>query len=190
MPSQFVLKCNNDSGGIVICKDKNKLNKKETIRFLSERLKNNGFWYGREWPYKNVKPCIIAEKYMENSDSELIDYKVHVFNGQPQFVLVCKGRYDKNGMTEDFYSCEWERLNVKRKDVENSSEIIEKPIELEIMLEYARILAKDIPFLRVDFYIVNHNVYFGELTFYPASGFKAFEPFIFDKMLGDLLEIF
>ena len=90
LPEKFVLKCNNDSGGVVICKDKQALNIEETKKFLNSRLNNNGFWYGREWPYKNIKPCIIAEKYMENNgQNELIDYKFFCFNGQPKVVLVC-----------------------------------------------------------------------------------------------------
>ena len=79
---KFVLKCNNDSGRIVICKNKKDFDEAKAKSFLKERLKNNGYWYGREWPYKNVKPCIIAEKYMEDSISKDIkDYKFFCFNG-------------------------------------------------------------------------------------------------------------
>lgn len=188
LPNQFVLKCNNDSGGIVTCNDKSKLEKKETVSFLSSRLRNNGFWYGREWPYKNVKPCIIAEKYMEDSiTGELIDYKVHVFNGQPYFILVCKDRYQKKYMTETFFTTDWKKMDVKRENQANSSEEILRPLVLEKMLGLAKVLAKDIPFLRVDFYIVNNKLFFGELTFYPASGFKTFEPLIWDKEFGSHL---
>lgn len=195
LPNQFVLKCNNDSGGIVICKDKSKLNKEEAIRLLSSRLNNNGFWYGREWPYKNVKPYILAEKYMEDMTTGekhkdgLTDYKVHVFNGRPRFILVCKDRYGKNGMTETFFTDHWEKMNMRRTNQSDSLELIPKPAELEQMLNLATVLADNMPFLRVDFYVVNHKLYFGELTFYPASGFKAFEPQIWDRQLGDYLTL-
>lgn len=190
LPNQFVLKCNNDSGGIVICKEKSQLDKKAAVRLLSSRLKNNGFWYGREWPYKNVRPCILAEKYMEDTAAkELSDYKIHVFNGKPQFILVCKNRYGAGGMTETFFTDQWERMEVKRRNQADAPEEIARPEELEEMLSLAKLLAKDIPFLRVDFYVVNHRVYFGELTFFPASGFKAFEPEIYDKTFGDYLNL-
>lgn len=190
LPNQFVLKCNNDSGGIVICKDKSKLNKEKSVQLLASRLNNNGYWYGREWPYKNVKPCIIAEKYMEESaNEELSDYKIHVFNGCPKFILVCKNRYSKNGMTETFFTENWEKINIKRKNQPNSTEVISKPVELEKMLNLAAILAKNIPFLRVDFYVVNKKIYFGELTFYPGSGFKLFEPNVWDRKLGNYLNL-
>lgn len=190
LPNQFVLKCNNDSGGIVICKDKSTLNKEEAVRLLSSRLKNNGFWYGREWPYKNVKPCILAEKYMEDSkDGELTDYKIHVFNGCPRFVLVCKNRYGEHGMSETFLTTEWDRMSMRRANQPDSSEEIPKPARFEKMLDLAAALAKDIPFLRVDFYVVDQRLYFGELTFYPASGFKSFEPTDWDEKLGGYLSL-
>ena len=160
---------------------------------LSSRLKTNGFWYGREWPYKDVKPCILAEQYLEETengtDTGLTDYKIHVFNGVPKFILVCKDRYGKSGMTETFFTDRWERMDMKRKNQPVSEQEIPKPAELEKMLNLAKILSKDIPFLRVDFYVVNHKLYFGELTFYPAAGFKAFEPEKWDRELGDCLTL-
>ena len=106
LPEKFVLKCNNDSGGIVICKNKKDFDEAKAKSFLKERLKNNGYWYGREWPYKNVKPCIIVEKYMEDSISKDIkDYKFFCFNGSMEFFDIDIDRfiehranyYDRNG---------------------------------------------------------------------------------------------
>ena len=119
----------------------------------------------------------------------LTDYKVHVFNGRPRFILVCKDRYGKNGMTETFFTDHWEKMNMRRTNQSDSLEMIPKPAELEQMLRLATVLAGNIPFLRVDFYVVNHKLYFGELTFYPASGFKAFEPEIWDRQLGNYLTL-
>ena len=93
LPNQFVLKCNHDSGGLVICKDKSKLDKKGAIKKLSKALKNNFYYNGREWPYKNVKPCVIAEQYMEDSETEeLRDYKFFCFNGDVKILFVALGR--------------------------------------------------------------------------------------------------
>lgn len=129
---------------------------------------------------------IFKEK---NQNNGLTDYKVHVFNGCPRFILVCKNRYGKNGMTETFFSEQWEKMPMKRINQEESKEEIQKPKELELMLNLAKELAGNIPFLRVDFYVVNHKLYFGELTFYPASGFKSFEPSIWDRKLGNYLTL-
>lgn len=189
LPKQFVLKCNNDSGGIVICKDKDKLNVQETIRFLNTRLKNNGFWYGREWPYKGVKPCIIAEKFISDDGNELADYKIYNFNCVPKVVLVCRDRFKKTGMTEDFFDNRWNHLDVMRINHSNSSETIPKPIRLDEMLELSEKLSKSIPFVRTDFYEVDGKVYFGEMTFYPASGFEKFIPDEYDDLFGEWLKI-
>lgn len=189
LPEQFVLKCNNDSGGIVICKDKDKLNIQETIRFLNKRLKNNGFWYGREWPYKGVKPCIIAEKFMSDEGNELADYKIHNFNGVPKAVLVCRDRFKESGLTEDFFNCEWKHLDVSRINHPNSTESISMPSHLDDMLELSKRLSQSIPFVRTDFYDVGGKIYFGEMTFYPASGFEKFVPDKYDDLLGGWLKI-
>ena len=189
LPKQFVLKCNNDSGGIVICKNKDNLNVQETIRFLNKRLKNNGFWYGREWPYKGVKPCVIAEKFMSDGGNELADYKIHNFNGVPRAVLVCRNRFMESGLTEDFFDAEWKHLDVSRKNYPNSSETIPKPSTLDKMLELSRKLSKSIPFVRADFYDVCGKVYFGEMTFYPASGFERFVPDQYDDLFGEYIEL-
>lgn len=190
LPNQFVLKCNNDSGGIIICKSKDDFDEKRAKKMLGLRVKNNGFWYGREWPYKNVKPCIFAEKYLENScDSGLIDYKIHVFNGIPKFILVCQDRYSESGIKETFYSTEWKKINIKRPDCDISINDIERPDELDDMLNISRRLSNGSPFVRVDLYVVDHRIYFGELTFYPKSGFGAFEPDEWDSILGSWLDV-
>lgn len=120
---------------------------------------------------------------------QLIDYKVHNFNGEPKLILVCKDRFEETGITEDFYSVDWEHLNISRPHTLHSETEIDKPTELEEMLEISRILSKGHPFLRTDFYIVNHHLYIGELTLFPASGFLKFIPNESDYTLGNLLEI-
>lgn len=188
LPNQFVLKCNNDSGGIVICRDKSKLNKRETMAFLSSRLKNNGFWYGREWPYKNVEPCIIAEQYMESkadhSNGTLNDYKVYTINGKSEFCMINQDRgidtkadyFDRNFNYLDFT---WGYKHARNKPC--------KPVNYEKMFLFAEKLSKGIRTLRVDFYEVDGQLYFGELTFYDGSGFNVIKPDSWDLALGNKL---
>ncbi len=190
LPNQFVLKCTHDSGGVVICKDKRKLDLEKTKKKLSIGLKTNFFYQTREWPYKNVRPRIIAEKYLENKgDDGLTDYKIHNFNGVPKLILVCKNRYKESGLTEDFFTCGWEHINLKRPNVNNDDVAIKRPPLLEDMLNLSRKLSQGTKFVRTDFYTMNDKIYFGEITFYPASGFKQFEPFDWDRKLGDWLMI-
>lgn len=189
LPQQFVLKCTHDSGGIVICKDKSLLDRDAAIRKLQYGLRKNYYYQNREWPYKNVRPRIIAEQYMNNDGQELDDYKVHNFNGEPKVILVCSDRYKESGLAEDFYSCEWQHLDVSRPGLRHSKEVQERPAELDEMLELAKKLSKDIPFVRTDFYIINHQVYFGEMTFFPACGMKPFVPREWDYKFGSYITL-
>lgn len=189
LPEKFVLKCNNDSGGIVICKDKKNLNIEETKKFLRTRLNNNGFWYGREWPYKNIKPCIIAEKYMENDgQNELVDYKFFCFNGEPKMVLVCSERFSSKNMCETYFDENWNLLNI----VEDNHRIDKEqriPQNFEKMKMISKKLSRGMPFVRIDFYEIMDKLYFGEITFFPASGLEKFKPKEWNYILGDMINI-
>lgn len=185
LPDQFVLKCNHNSGlGMCICKDKSNLDIGKVKKELHRGLAQDYYLTGREWPYKNVPRKIICEKFMTDNGDELADYKIHNFNGVPKLILVCRDRFQKQGLTEDFYSDTWEHLKVKRPEHPNAKHDIPKPEELEEMLRLSKTLSKNIPFVRTDFYIIDHKVYFGEITFYPASGFSKFEPEEWDEILG------
>lgn len=190
LPNQFVLKCNHNSGlGMYICRNKEKIDIKEVKENLNKGLKQNYYLTNREWPYKNISRKIIAEQYMQDETEGLTDYKVHNFNGVPQFILVCKDRFKNSGLTEDFYTPEWQRMEVKRPNCTNSKEMMEKPKELDEILELSKKLSKGIPFVRTDFYIINHQVYFSEMTFYPASGFEKYEPDEWDYIFGSYLKL-
>ena len=185
LPQRFVLKCTHDSSGLVICKDKSKLDRRKTVKKLGKALKVNYFNKSREWPYKNVQRKIIAEQFLEDTHGgDLADYKIHCFNGVPKVILVCKDRFTEHGLTEDFFSDKWEHLDVKRPHHPQAGHDIDTPAELQEMLRCASELAKDIPFVRVDFYTANNKVYFGELTFFPAGGMVKFEPEEWDYKLG------
>lgn len=189
LPKQFVIKCTHDSAGLVIVEDKKFFNAEDAKKKINYCLNRNFYYSGREWPYKNCKPRIIIEKYMSCVDKDLPDYKIHCFNGEPRLILVCRNRFKKTGMTEDFFSEKWEHLSVVRSNHPNSPKEIEKPVLLEEMLELAKKLSVNIPFLRVDFYTVDGKIYFGELTFFPASGLEKYEPEEWDETFGDWLTL-
>lgn len=190
LPDQFVLKCNHNSGlGMCICKDKSKLDIKKVKKELKKGLRQDYYLTGREWPYKNIKRCIIAEQYMQCESGDLPDYKIHCFNGKPEFILICRDRFAESGLTEDFYTTQWERMPIKRPTIPNAKAPIPKPACLEQMLEMAKVLAKDIPFARIDFYEIKGKLYFGEITFFPASGMSRFEPEQWDETFGSWLKL-
>lgn len=190
LPDKFVLKATHDSGRVIICKDKAKLNREEAIAEMRESLRRNFYAITREWPYKNVKPRIIAEQLLEVSDNEeLADYKVHNFNGVPKVILVCRDRFAETGLTEDFFDAEWNHLDVRRPGHPNAPVLEPKPDALKEMLHISERLSKDYPFMRTDFYTIGDKVYFGEITLYPASGSVPFYPANYDDIIGKWLEI-
>lgn len=190
LPNKFALKCNHNSGlGMCICTDKSSLNIEQVKEELNKGLKQDYYLTGREWIYKDVPRKIIAEQFLKSDEGGLTDYKIHCFNGVPKFILVCRDRFAESGLTEDFYTPQWEHMDVKRPEIPNATEPIEKPKELEKMLMLAEKLSKDIPFIRIDFYFVEGKIYFSELTFFPASGFESFEPQIWDEKFGEWLTL-
>ena len=189
LPNKFVLKTTHDSGGVVICKNKNSFDFQMAKKIINHSLKNNYYENWREWPYKNVRPRVIAEMLLGKETDEIDDYKVHCFNGIPKMTLVCSDRHSLSGMTEDFYDNNWKHLNLKRPGVPNSTKIHQKPNVFDEMLLISKKLSANYPFLRVDFYVVENSLYIGELTLYPAGGFDGFEPEKYDVILGDWLDL-
>lgn len=190
LPQQFVLKCTHDSGGLIICRDKSKLNIDEARRKINACLKQRYFWIAREWPYKNVKPRIIAEKYMESeSDQELTDYKWFCFNGEPQFLYISHGLANHETATIDFYDIQHNRMPFKRTDYKSSTTDAPKPRCHSEMIEVAKKLSKDIPFVRIDLYEINGKVYFSEITFSPCAGWLPFDPPEWDLTLGKYIRL-
>lgn len=189
LPNSFVIKCTHDSGGVAICKDKNTFDFINARKIIGKSLRNNYYYHGREWPYKNVQARIIIEKYMEDSETkELRDYKFFCFNG-----IVRCFKIDYNRMTNhraNYYSREGELLNFGECICPPEyDKKVDLPKNLNKMIGLAERLSKNFAFLRVDFYEVNNKIYFGELTFYPASGFGKFEPEEYDRILGDMLKL-
>lgn len=189
LPNQFVLKCTHDSGSIVICKDKSKFDYKAAKIKLTKGLRANIYRNGREWPYKNVKPRIIAEKYMiDTTDGELRDYKFFTFGGVPRILYIAQGRGLCGETFSDFFDMDFNHLDLKI-DHENAPSAPHKPQNFEKMKELARLLSNGTPELRVDFYEVDGMIYFGEMTFFHCGGFAGLRPDKWDYILGSWIDM-
>lgn len=186
LPEQFVLKCTHDSGGLIICKDKSKLDINEVKKKINHCLKRNYYLNTREWPYKNVKPRIIAEKYMIDESGEgLKDYKFFCFDGEVKSLFIASDRGIDTRF--DFYDMSFNHLNF-RNGYPNSDKKIICPKGFEQMKELSRTLSKGLPQARIDFYDINGKVYFGEITFFHWSGLMPFEPEEWDYTFGEWIK--
>ena len=190
LPDQFVLKCNHDSASVVICRDKAHFDKESARKKLMYGLRNDFFYMGREYPYKNVKRKILAEAYMEDETlHELRDYKFFTFGGVPKLVHVVTNRQNTEEETYgDFFDMDYQHIELHMGHA-CAPKSPEKPRNFEKMKEFARILAEGTRHLRVDFYEVNGALYFGELTFYQDSGWKRIEPIEWNQVIGSWISI-
>lgn len=186
LPNQFVMKCTHNSGNVIICKDKHTLNKKNAQKRLSSALKKNYYTRSKEWPYKNIKPRIIAEILITDSNNELNDYKFLCFNGVPKVMFIASER--QTGVKFDYYDMNFNHLPFTQGGP-NSSTKHNRPSQMETMINIATALSKDIPHVRVDLYCVDNKVYFGELTFFDSSGMATFDPPEWDLKLGEWIEL-
>lgn len=207
LPNQFVLKCTHDSGGLVIVKDKNKLDKAAAKWKIEKCLKRNFYWIGREWPYKNVPPRVIAEQYMSNcgqipanikierydekthqsfnrSKEGLTDYKIYCFNGTAKLMMVASNRFTDNQTCFDYFDREGKWLDLVWGNPRSGTEPYVEA-DMEELFETAEKLATGIPHVRVDLYYSKGQIYFGEMTLYDGSGFSKFESEGWDELLGD-----
>lgn len=189
LPEQFVLKCTHDSHSVFICKNKKSFDFQNAKKKINRALKKDYFYQSREWPYKGVKPRVIAEKFMvDESGTELKDYKVLCFDGEPKLIELHQGRFSGQHY-QDFYDVNWNKTTIR-----NIHELLypndaPRPGCLDQMLKFSRVLSKDIPHVRVDWYVVNDELLFGELTFYDASGFDLFYDDQDDLMLGSWISV-
>lgn len=191
LPNKFVIKCTHDSGGIYIVKDKSTFNKQDAKKLIDKYLSRNYYYAWREWPYKNVKPRILIEPYIEDRYyGELLDYKVYAFSGDCDYVMVCFDRF-KSTPKFVYYDKQWNIMKSFSKDGLQYGDIIKlkKPDNLNKMFEFASVLSIDIPFVRVDFYEANGSLFFGEMTFYPSSGFDNTRTKEIEKYLDNKLDI-
>lgn len=191
LPEKFVLKCNHDSGSVVICKDKSMFNLEEAKKKLGEGLVKNYYWVYREWPYQRVKHVIIAEPLIATPE-DLKEFKLFCFNGHPKiFQSICDRICEKGPILQHF-SIEGERLEINDKNYKSRQSQTEAdvfPSSLETMAHISKQLSKSAFFIRVDFYDVKGKIYVGELTLYESGGFVEFEPKKYNRILGDWIKL-
>ena len=188
LPDSFVLKGTHGSGYNIVCKDKSKMNWSLEFRKMKRWLRNKYYLKNGEWVYKDITPRIICEEFLfdENQKNGLTDYKFFCFQGEPKYCQVIKDR--KSGGTIDFYDMNWKHMEFTGlQDLPRSSNADPKPEKFQKMYNIAKILSENFPFVRVDLYYVQNKIYFGELTFFPRSGFGTFTPAKWNKKMGDLL---
>ena len=180
LPERFVLKCTHDSGGLIICRDKSLLNREAAKQKLAKCLRRNFYWSGREFPYRSVRPRIIAEAYMEDDNGDLPDYKFFTFYGKVPCLFIASERCTGT-VRHDYYDAEFHHLPIF-KGHPNADSPPEKPHNFDEMIRLAELLGKDFPHVRVDFYSLRGKIFFGELTFYTSSGLVPFDPRDMEQM--------
>ena len=188
---QFVLKCNHDSGGLAICKDKKTFDQENAKKKINKSLKDNFFYIGREYQYKNIIPRIICEKFISDNGNVPMDYKIYCFNGKPDVILVCKNRFrnDSHRAQYLYFDQNWNFVPLNKGDELSENPNIEKPKNLDKMLSIARKLSEDFIFARIDLYNIEGKIYFGEITLTPNSGFDPDITEETDLYFGNKLEI-
>lgn len=187
LPNQFVVKANHDSGSVYVVKDKNLIDKQQIERLFSKSLKRNYYYEGREWAYKKVKPQILIEEYLENSNGEpLLDYKFFCFHGEPRFLYVSQDLHEHNNVKMAYLSSDFGETDIHFDDYPSFSP--QKPEKFEEMKQLCRTLSSGLKFARIDLYCINNQIFFSEITLYPASGFRRY-PYDVDLRIGKMLNI-
>lgn len=189
LPEQFVLKCNHDCGSVIICRDKSSFDQVATINKLKKCLKENYYWQGREWPYKDIKPKIVAEKYMGDN---LTDYRIYCFNEIPKLIYSYSNESQADGSKPeprycDIFDHNWKPIPYHQKLLPHGN--VPMPGQLSKMLEIAKLLSANSIFVRIDFYEIDNMLYVGEMTFYPGGGMSKFYPDSYDLELGKWLKL-
>lgn len=187
LPDKFVLKCNHDSGSVIICTDKNNFDYDYARKKLEKSLKCNYYIIGREYIYKDIDRKIMVEKYLDDLDGNSAnDYKVFIINGEFSHLEICSDRFTDLRVT--FFDEKKKKLNISEMG-EKYDKKIKLPNEIDEMIEIAKNIAGDIPLLRVDFYDVNGKIYFGEVAFFDCSGYATYSDDSFDYTIGRKLQL-
>ena len=185
LPEQFVLKPTHDSGSIVFCRNRKTFDKDAARRKLSRALKRNYYWQGREMPYKNVKPRLIAEPLMTDNDekSDLKDYKIFCFNGIVKMIQVDYDRFTNHH--RNLYTPDWKLIDAFILYPNDPKHDIPAPEVLPQMLDIASRLSRGFPFVRIDLYVIKDKIYFGEFTFHHGGGLERIRPREFNRTMGN-----
>lgn len=199
LPNQFVLKCNHDSGGVVICSDKQNFDFELAKRKVNKSFCHNFYWDFREWPYKNVDRKIFAESFLTDKKAQkplncntkcafegLKDYKFFCFDGVPRIMYIANDRAEY--ATTDFFDMEGHLLPVFMKDSPSSIPPL-LPSHFEEMKTFAEVLSAGLRQVRVDFYEADDMVYFGEMTFFHSAGFSEVHPKEWNMRMGNWIRL-
>lgn len=191
LPNRFVLKCNHDSGGLVICQDKKNFDIKKAKKKINESLNDNFYYVGREYQYRNIKSMILCEQFISDNGNVPMDYKIYCFNGQPDVILVCRDRFSSKSHRASylFFDQEWNFLPLDKGDEKITDPDVKCPKNLSEMLQIAKELSKDFVFARIDLYNIHGKIYFGEITLSPNSGFDPDITYETDLMFGNKLKL-
>ena len=190
LPEAFVLKCTHDSGSVVICKDKTSFDFEQAKEKIETGLKRKQFYLSREWPYKNVKPRILCEKYLiDERGVDSPDYKFFCFDGEIRILETNSERQTETGTKTDFYSPEFQHIEMRETGFPNSTKIAEPPMHFDKMKKLAQVLSAGMPHVRVDFNYVNDQIFFGEMTFYHGGGRMLFEPDEWNYRFGEWITL-
>ncbi|MBP3962395.1 ATP-grasp fold amidoligase family protein [Paenibacillus lignilyticus] len=184
LPNSFVIKVNHGSGQNIICKNKDHMDFNHAFSKIKRYLKSNHYSYGREWAYKDIKPLIIIEEYLDDNGRPPADFKILCFHGKPEIIQLDLDRFGQH--RRNYYNVDWSQMDL-RFIVDNSSYEVPKPDNLDEMICFATRLAIGFPFVRVDFYNFDGKIYFGEMTFYPNNGIGTFYPEENNKLMGNKL---
>ena len=188
LPNKFVIKCNHGSGYNIIVKDKTKLKMHETKIKIDKWMKENyAFKFGFELHYRDIEPRIIIEKFMDDGTGDIRDYKFHCFDGKPKFIWIDCDRH--SGHKRNLYDLNWNQLPFKVNLHYKTCPKQKKPKLLNEMIKLSCILSKGFAYNRVDFYIINDKIYFGELTFTSSSGTEEIKPDYFEKKLSSFIKL-
>lgn len=191
LPDKFVLKVNWSSGYNIIVKDKSCLNEEQARRKIRRWMEpqQNSYYQTFNWGYKDMKPVVYAEEYIEQIDGQLFDYKFYCCNGKAKFMFIATDRFNEKGCTYDFFDMNFNRLDFYYGGREHSEHELKKPRFYDEMVRYAEILSKPFPFVRVDFYELKDRIYVGEMTFYSGGGVLSFDPIEWDYKLGKYIDL-
>lgn len=190
LPDSFILKGTHGSGFNIVCRDKSMMNWDKEFKKMRRWMKNNYYFQNREWVYKDIKPRLVCEKFIEQDDgTELRDYRFFCFNGEPKFITVDFSITDKKKTRRNLYDLEW---NLMSEEISYPKELnikVDRPVKLDEMINLSRKLSSSFPHARVDFYYIKEKVIFGEITFFPQNGMGVIKPLEFEKEMGDWLKL-
>lgn len=187
LPESFVLKPTHGSGWVIACPDRAEFDRPSARRNLRRWMRRDHYYHAREKPYRGLPRRIVCETFLRGPDGQVAeDYKIFCFGGKPRFIEVDVGRF--TGQCRNYYDTDWNLVDLAIH-YPNCEQPIERPAKLDEMLKVASRLSEGFPFLRVDLYLVDSRIYFGEMTLYPGNGVTTFDPPEYDRIFGDLIEL-